>query len=110
MAARAAGASRTRILFRHVLPNVMGPIVGRGDPAARDGDRAREHALLPRPRCATTESVARHARADAKGDIDNDPIRVLTPGFLIVMIVLCVNFLGDGLRDALDPRSKNERG
>jgi ABC-type dipeptide/oligopeptide/nickel transport system permease subunit len=48
--------------------------------------------------------------ADAKGSIDDDPIRVLTPGLFIVAIVLCVNFLGDGLRDALDPRSKNERG
>ena len=44
--------------------------------------------------------------ADAKGDIDDDPIRVLTPGIFIVLIVLCVNFLGDGLRDALDPRAK----
>jgi ABC-type dipeptide/oligopeptide/nickel transport system permease subunit len=35
---------------------------------------------------------------------------VLIPGFCIVWIVLCVNFLGDGLRDALDPRSKTERG
>ena len=48
--------------------------------------------------------------ADAKSKIDDDPIRVLTPGFLIVLIVLCVNFLGDGLRDALDPRSRSERG
>jgi peptide/nickel transport system permease protein len=42
---------------------------------------------------------------DAKGDIDSDPLRVLTPGIFIVLIVLCVNFLGDGLRDALDPRA-----
>ena len=47
--------------------------------------------------------------ADAKGSIDDDPIRVLTPGIMIVLIVLCVNFLGDGLRDALDPRSKKDR-
>jgi len=47
--------------------------------------------------------------ADAKGNIDNDPLRVLTPGLVIVLIVLCVNFLGDGLRDALDPRARSER-
>ena len=41
-------------------------------------------------------------------NIDDDPLRVLTPGLCIVFIVLCVNFLGDGLRDALDPRSKAE--
>jgi ABC-type dipeptide/oligopeptide/nickel transport system permease subunit len=47
--------------------------------------------------------------ADAKSKIDDDPIRVLTPGIMIVLIVLCVNFVGDGLRDALDPKSKLER-
>jgi ABC-type dipeptide/oligopeptide/nickel transport system permease subunit len=47
--------------------------------------------------------------ADAKGNIDNDPLRVLTPGLVIVFIVLCVNFLGDGLRDALDPRARSNR-
>jgi peptide/nickel transport system permease protein len=34
---------------------------------------------------------------------------VLTPGLVIVLIVLCVNFLGDGLRDAFDPRARTER-
>ena len=47
--------------------------------------------------------------ADAKGNIDNDPIRVLTPGIMIVFIVLCVNFIGDGLRDAFDPRQNRVR-
>ena len=48
--------------------------------------------------------------ADAKSKIDDDPVRVLTPGILIVLIVLCVNFLGDGLRDALDPKTRTEKG
>mgnify|MGYP001825016827 CR=1 FL=1 len=48
--------------------------------------------------------------ADAKGSIDNDPLRVLTAGIFIVLMVLCINFLGDGLRDALDPRSKVDGG
>ena len=35
---------------------------------------------------------------------------MLTPGIFIVLIVLCVNFLGDGMRDALDPKSKADDG
>ena len=110
MAARAAGASHTRILFRHVLPNVMGPIAVEvtlllGTVIVLESTLSFLGLGVQPPNASLGTLVA-----DAKGDIDNDPIRVLTPGFLIVMIVLCVNFLGDGLRDALDPRSKNERG
>ena len=43
--------------------------------------------------------------AAAKGELDAAPLRVLLPGIWIVLIVLCVNFLGDGLRDALDPKN-----
>jgi ABC-type dipeptide/oligopeptide/nickel transport system permease subunit len=110
MAARAAGASHTRILFKHVLPNVMGPIAVEvtlllGTVIVLESTLSFLGLGVQPPNASLGTLVA-----DAKGDIDNDPIRVLTPGFLIVMIVLCVNFLGDGLRDALDPRSKNERG
>ena len=45
----------------------------------------------------------------SKGAIDDEPLRVLLPGFFVVAFVLCVNFLGDGLRDALDPTSRTEK-
>jgi peptide/nickel transport system permease protein len=45
----------------------------------------------------------------AKGDIDSDPVRVLIPGGFVVLIALCINFLGDGLRDALDPTTRRVR-
>ncbi len=110
LAARAAGASHMRILFRHVLPNVVGPVVVEvtlllGTVIVLESTLSFLGLGVQPPNASLGTLVA-----DAKGNIDNDPIRVLTPGFFIVMIVLCVNFLGDGMRDALDPRSKNERG
>lgn len=110
MAARAAGASHLRIIFRHVLPNVVGPVAVEvtlllGTVIVLESTLSFLGLGVQPPNASLGTLVA-----EAKGNIDNDPIRVLTPGFFIVLIVLCVNFLGDGLRDALDPRSKNERG
>ncbi len=110
LAARAAGASHARIIFRHVLPNVVGPVVVEvtlllGTVIVLESTLSFLGLGVQPPDASLGTLVA-----DAKGNIDNDPIRVLTPGFFIVAIVLCVNFLGDGMRDALDPRSKNERG
>jgi peptide/nickel transport system permease protein len=110
MAARAAGASHFRIIFRHVLPNVIGPVVVEvtlllGTVIVLESTLSFLGLGVQPPNASLGTLVA-----DAKGSIDDDPLRVLTPGIFIVLIVLCVNFLGDGLRDALDPRSKNERG
>ena len=110
MAARAAGASHMRIILRHVLPNVVGPIVVEvtlllGTVIVLESTLSFLGLGVQPPNASLGTLVA-----NAKGSIDDDPIRVLTPGMFIVAIVLCVNFLGDGLRDALDPRSKNEKG
>jgi ABC-type dipeptide/oligopeptide/nickel transport system permease subunit len=110
MAARAAGASHARIIFRHILPNVVGVIAVEvtlllGTVIVLESTLSFLGLGVKPPETSLGLLVA-----DAKGNIDNDPIRVLTPGIMIVLIVLCVNFLGDGLRDALDPRAKAERG
>lgn len=108
MAARAAGASHTRIIFRHVLPNVVGSIVVEvtlliGAVIVLESTLS-FLGLGVKPPNTSLGTLVR----DAKGSIDDDPLRVLMPGIWIVLIVLCVNFLGDGLRDAVDPRSKVE--
>lgn len=110
MAARAAGASHRRIIFRHILPNVIGVIAVEitlllGTVIVLESTLSFLGLGVKPPETSLGLLVA-----DAKGNIDNDPLRVLTPGLMIVLIVLCVNFLGDGLRDALDPRAKAERG
>jgi peptide/nickel transport system permease protein len=106
MAARAAGASSARILFRHLLPNVLGAVIVEvtllvGAAIVLESTLS-FLGLGVRPPTPTLGNLV----YQAKGDINSDPIRVLLPGFFIVVIVLCVNFLGDGLRDAVDPRSK----
>lgn len=108
MAARAAGASHARIIFRHLIPNVIGVIAVEitlllGSVIVLESTLSFLGLGVKPPNSSLGTLVA-----DAKGDIDSDPIRVLTPGIFIVLIVLCVNFLGDGLRDALDPRAKSE--
>src|SRR6056297_3307212 len=106
MAARAAGASNMRIMFRHLLPNVVGAVAVEitllvGSVIVLESTLSFLGLGVKPPNASLGTLVA-----DAKGDIDSDPLRVLTPGIFIVLIVLCVNFLGDGLRDALDPRAK----
>ncbi len=106
MAARAAGAGNARILFRHILPNVFGAIIVEitlliGLAIVLESTLS-FLGLGVRPPTPTLGNLV----FQAKGDINSDPIRVLLPGMFIVVIVLCVNFLGDGLRDAVDPRSK----
>ena len=109
MAARAAGASHSRIIFRHILPNVIGVVAVEitlllGATIVLESTLSFLGLGVKPPETSLGQLVA-----DAKGSIDDDPIRVLTPGIMIVFIVLFVNFLGDGLRDALDPRSKVDR-
>lgn len=109
MAARAAGASNARILFRHILPNVVGAVTVEitllvGSIIVLESTLSFLGLGVRPPDTSLGRLVA-----DAKGNIDNDPLRVLTPGLVIVFIVLCVNFLGDGLRDALDPKARTSR-
>jgi peptide/nickel transport system permease protein len=109
MAARAAGASSGRILFRHILPNVLGAVIVEvtlliGTAIVLESTLS-FLGLGVKPPTPTLGNLV----FQAKGDINSDPIRVLLPGFFIVGIVLCVNFLGDGLRDAIDPRSRVEK-
>lgn len=102
-AARAAGARSGRIMFRHILPNAVGPIVV-------------EMTLLVGTAIILESTVSflglgvqfpiptlGNLINEAKGAIDTVPSRILFPGGVAVLITLCVNFIGDGLRDALDP-------
>jgi ABC-type dipeptide/oligopeptide/nickel transport system permease subunit len=109
LAARAAGARPGRILFRHILPNTFGPIIVNATllvgVAIILESTLSFLALGVRPPTPTLGNLI----AEAKGLIDNEPLRILIPGGFVVLITLCINFLGDGLRDALDPTSRTSR-
>ncbi len=108
-AARAAGARPGRILVRHVLPNVVGPVMVNltltaGTAIALESTLS-FLGLGVKPPTPTLGNLV----FEAKGRIDSQPIKVLLPAFFIVAITLCINFLGDGLRDAVDPKAAGER-
>jgi len=105
-AARASGASALWIVWRHVLPNCVGQIVVNATLAVAAAIVA-ESALsflgfgvqLP----ATSWG---RMLADAEGYVGTSQAYLLYfPGLAILVTILAVNFLGDGLRDAFDPRS-----
>jgi len=106
-AARAVGVRDWRIIWRHLLPNVMGPIIVLAT-LGIGGIIILESALSflglgirpPNPSWGGT-------LADGRAFILRFPHIAFFPGLMIVITVLAFNFLGDGLRDALDPRERD---
>ncbi len=107
-AARALGFSHTRILFRHLLPNLIGPII--------------VYATLTVPAVMLLEAVLSflglgvQAPMSSWGSLikegaekmDAAPWLLLFPGSFFCLTLFSLNFLGDGLRDALDPKSSED--
>jgi ABC-type dipeptide/oligopeptide/nickel transport system permease subunit len=108
-AAKAAGASDLRIMARHMLPNVVGPIVVNATLIVAAAILV-EAALsflgfgIQPPNAALGKLIA---------DGQSEGFRlwwlVTFPGLVIVVIALAINFVGDGLRDALDPTQRRVR-
>ena len=107
-AARALGYSHTRILFRHLLPNLIGPVI--------------IYATLTVPAVMLLEAVLSflglgvQAPMSSWGSLikegaekmDAAPWLLLFPGSFFCLTLFALNFLGDGLRDALDPKSSTD--
>ena len=105
-AARVAGASTRRIIFKHILPNTVGTIVV-STTLLMGGGILTEAALsflgfgIQAPNVSLGTLVF-----DYQGAFSSRPWLFVFPGLFIVTIVLCLQFIGDGLRDAFDPRQK----
>lgn len=105
-AARAAGAKPLEIVFRHIVPNVLGPVV--------------VFATLNIPVIILAESFLSFIGlgvqepltslgrmiADGSRQMINAPWMLITPAITMLITLLALNFLGDGLRDALDPKER----
>jgi oligopeptide transport system permease protein len=105
-AARAMGATNTRIVFTHMLPNTLGPVtvaIVFGIPLAIFAEAALGFLGLSVP--IPTASLGKLV-ADGNRYIETQFWLVLMPASFIALIMLCFTFLGDGLRDALDPRTR----
>jgi ABC-type dipeptide/oligopeptide/nickel transport system permease subunit len=105
-AAKAAGAKGKRIIFRHVLPHSVGPIVVEFTLIAGTAIILESTlsflglGILP-PETSLGALVAQN-----KGQFTATPSAVLFPGAMITIIILSLNFIGDGLRDAFDPQAQ----
>jgi oligopeptide transport system permease protein len=106
IAARALGASRGRVVTTHMLPNTLGPVIVAitfGIPAAIFAEAALSFIGLgiPRPTASLGTLVA-----DGYQYLQRNVWTVVFPAGAIATLMLCFTFLGDGLRDALDPRTR----
>jgi ABC-type dipeptide/oligopeptide/nickel transport system permease subunit len=108
-AAKACGAGDIRIMFRHMIPNTIGPILVAATLTTGTAILL-ESALSflgfgiqpPTPSLGILISTGENEGVHAWW-------LVTFPGIVIVLIVLCINFIGDGLRDALDPTQRRIR-
>jgi peptide/nickel transport system permease protein len=103
-AARALGASRLRLVLRHILPNAMGPVIVAATidiAAAIIAESTLSFLGLGFPPDVPTWG---RLLFDAKDNLDFAPHWAIFPGAMIFLTVLAINFIGDGLRDAFDPR------
>lgn len=106
LAARAGGASTTKIIFRHLVPNAIGPVI--------------VYATLTVPSVMLTEAflsflgLGVQAPYASWGSLASDgikniaifPWQLIFPGVTMAITLFSLNFLGDGLRDALDPQTR----
>jgi oligopeptide transport system permease protein len=105
-AARAIGVSTPQIVARHIMPNVLGPVI--------------VYATLTIPQMILFESLLSFLGlgvqepaaslgsliTEGAKEIESAAWMLLVPGFFLVSLLVCFNLLGDGLRDALDPRER----
>lgn len=106
LAARALGATRLRVVTQHMLPNTLGPVIVAitfGIPFAIFAEAALGFLGLgvPPPAASLGTLVSL-----GYGDIQRNVWEVIFPAASVAVLMLCFTFIGDGLRDALDPRTR----
>lgn len=107
LAAHSIGTPTREIIFRHILPNSMAPIVVAATLAVATAILSEAYisflGMGVQPPTATWGNML----DGSYNYIESAPWLWIFPGLLILLTVLSINFVGDGLRDALDPRSRN---
>ncbi len=103
-AARALGASRARIVVQHILPNALGPVIVAASIDVAGAILAESTLSFLGLGFPPDTPTWGRLLFDAKDNLDFAPHWAIFPGLAIFLTVLTINFVGDGLRDALDPR------
>jgi peptide/nickel transport system permease protein len=105
-AARCLGVGRSSIMFRHILPNALSPIIVAA--TLEVGNAIITESTLSFLGVGFSPDTPTWGRlvTDGINYLQTAPWLPLVPGALIFITVISINFMGDGLRDALDPRSR----
>ena len=109
-AARALGASNLRIFVRHILPNIIQPLIvqsaiGMAGAVLAEATLSFLGLGVPPPTASWGSMLD-----EARSHLFDAPHLVLFPALAVMLCVLCFNFLGDALRDYLDPRTRLSLG
>jgi peptide/nickel transport system permease protein len=109
-AARALGANDLRIILRHILPNIVQPVIvqaaiGMAGAILAEATMSFLGLGVPPPTASWGSMLN-----DARSHLFDAPHLVIFPAVTVMFAVLAFNFIGDALRDALDPRSRIEAG
>jgi peptide/nickel transport system permease protein len=109
-ASRALGASNLRIIVRHILPNIMQPVIvqaaiGMAGAILAEATMSFLGLGVPPPTASWGSMLN-----DSRAHLFDTPHLVLFPALAVMLAVLSFNFIGDALRDFLDPRSRIEAG
>ncbi len=109
-AARALGASDVRIVVRHILPNILQPVIvqaaiGMAGAILAEATMSFLGLGVPPPTASWGTMLN-----DARSHLFDSPHIVIFPALAVMFAVLSFNFIGDALRDYLDPRSRIEAG
>ena len=109
-AARALGASDLRVVARHILPNIIQPVIvqaaiGMAGAILAEGTMSFLGLGVPPPTASWGSMLN-----DGRAHLFDAPHLVLFPALAVMLAVLSFNFIGDALRDYLDPRSRIEAG
>jgi ABC-type dipeptide/oligopeptide/nickel transport system permease subunit len=105
-AARVAGASDRRIMFRHILPNSIGVIIVNSTLLMAAAILLEAALSFLGYGVQSPDTSLGKIISDNQAAFSTRPWLFWWPGLFIIAIALCINFIGDGLRDAFDPRQK----
>ncbi len=105
-AARSLGASDARLILRHVLPNVAGPIIVQTSLSLAFAILSEAALSFLGLGVQAPDPAWGRMLSEGRGFIQTAPWMGVFPGLAIVLTVLAFNFVGDALRDALDPKSQ----
>lgn len=108
VAARALGATNRRIILMHILPNTLAPVIVAATLGVAGAILSEAYISFLGLGVQAPTATWGNMLEGSRQYIETAPWLWVFPGLLIILTVMSINYVGDGLRDALDPRSDNK--